>query len=193
MLDQVPFLFPISVAVDANNIAFQQLFVEYLFRCGIQQILNARQFGRRVAMVKIHDEGVENVSAVGAWDGLHLLDKFTPPGASFSANLVRDLQVVVLVVAVVLLTVDAHAVFAIPAVKLALVEIICVLVHFALTTDHDDVLFAFGMNTVDAYKDHVNNESGPAAYKDANAIRTAIGPTVEVVEEIRPILNLKAE
>lgn len=32
-----------------------------------------------------------------------------------------------------------------------------------------------------------------AAYKDANAIRTAIGPTVEVVEEIRPILNLKAE
>ena len=32
-----------------------------------------------------------------------------------------------------------------------------------------------------------------AAYKDANAIRTAIGPTVEVIEDIRPILNLKAE
>lgn len=36
-------------------------------------------------------------------------------------------------------------------------------------------------------------DEAPQAYKDANAIRTAIGPTVEVIEEIRPILNLKAE
>lgn len=33
----------------------------------------------------------------------------------------------------------------------------------------------------------------PDAYKSASEIRTAIGPTVEVIEEIRPILNLKAE
>jgi RNA-splicing ligase RtcB len=36
-------------------------------------------------------------------------------------------------------------------------------------------------------------DEAPAAYKDATAIRTAIGPTVEVIEEIHPILNLKAE
>ena len=33
----------------------------------------------------------------------------------------------------------------------------------------------------------------PDAYKSAASIRAAIGPTVEVIEEIRPILNLKAE
>jgi RNA-splicing ligase RtcB len=36
-------------------------------------------------------------------------------------------------------------------------------------------------------------DEAPQAYKDAEGIRAAIGPTVEVIEEIRPILNLKAE
>lgn len=36
-------------------------------------------------------------------------------------------------------------------------------------------------------------DEAPQAYKDASAIRVAIEPTVEVIEEIRPILNLKAE
>ncbi len=36
-------------------------------------------------------------------------------------------------------------------------------------------------------------DEAPEAYKDAAEIRRLIAPTVEVIEEIRPVLNLKAE
>lgn len=36
-------------------------------------------------------------------------------------------------------------------------------------------------------------DEAPGAYKDASTIKKAIGPTIEVLEEVRPILNMKAK
>lgn len=42
------------------------------------------------------------------------------------------------------------------------------------------------------YTSHIPIDEAPDAYKSASEIKSAIGPVAGVVEEVKPIMNMKA-